>query len=312
MPGEPKEIANGDVIAEEEEAVDNGTNGEANVITQSQVEPEEREERHEAKDTCPTIVVVEPEEDREKLKQPDEATAESEARVELENQERESGVSCAEGKVESSSDSEKGQENAVQDEELDRGEKPAEKADKEEEVEPRVITESQESGDEMMLVPNSTLASMMEEGEVNPAEEVKESVEQVPEKDDIQPKEETANKKEEEAREEVAAKEELAAKEEVVTKVEVAAKEDVAAKMKDEVKSVGAQMEKRVQAEMEALVSDNLDGDKNSLTEGQTSHGDEKLLGKNNLCIQVKNAGWDPAIKQRIQTTPNGWQLLSV
>ena len=47
----------------------------------------------------------------------------------------------------------------------------------------------------------------------------------------------------------------------------------------DEAKEVGASLEHRVAAGMEEL---------------------------------VKIAGWDPTIKQRIKTTPNGWQLVSV
>ena len=77
MPGEIKEVANevsGDVIAEEEEAddtVDDVSNVEANAITTSQAESEEREVTPGANEMCPKIVVVEPEEDTEKLDQPE-------------------------------------------------------------------------------------------------------------------------------------------------------------------------------------------------------------------------------------------------
>ena len=229
---------NEEVIAEEEEVEESGDNvinGEANAATQSQVESEEKGEMVGGKEN-PKIVVVEPEEDTEKVEQAAE-TVESEVKVEMENQERESDVSVEE-KVESKPELEKGANE----------EKPPEEA---QEVEPRSVNEIPESGDEMMLVPNSTLASMMEQGDANAADDVKGGTEQVEEKEDTP----TSNQQaEREAKEEVETKK-VEAKEEVVAKVEVVTKEEITARIEDELKAVGAQMEQRVEAEIKALVS---------------------------------------------------------
>ena len=238
---------NEEVIAEEEEVEESGDNvinGEANAATQSQVESEEKGEMVGGKEN-PKIVVVEPEEDTKKVDEQaaetTEETVESEVKVEMENQERESDVSVAEGKV--------AEEKVESKPELEKGaneEKPPE-----EEVEPRSVNEIPESGDEMMLVPNSTLASMMEQGDANAADDVKGGTEQVEEKEDTP----TSNQQaEREAKEEVETKK-VEAKEEVVAKVEVVTKEDITARIEDELKAVGAQMEQRVEAEIKALVS---------------------------------------------------------
>ena len=235
---------NEEVIAEEEEVEESGDNvinGEANAATQSQVESEEKGEMVGGKEN-PKIVVVEPEEDTEKVDEQAAETVESEVKVEMENQERESDVSVeekvAEEKVESKPELEKGANE----------EKPPEEA---QEVEPRSVNEIPESGDEMMLVPNSTLASMMEQGDANAADDVKGGTEQVEEKEDTP----TSNQQaEREAKEEVETKK-VEAKEEVVAKVEVVTKEEITARIEDELKAVGAQMEQRVEAEIKALVS---------------------------------------------------------
>ena len=240
---------NEEVIAEEEEVEESGDNvinGEANAATQSQVESEEKGEMVAGKEN-PKIVVVEPEEDTEKVDEQaaemTEETVESEVKVEMENQERESDVSVAEEKV--------AEEKVESKPELEKGaneEKPPEEA---QEVEPRSVNEIPESGDEMMLVPNSTLASMMEQGDANAADDVKGGTEQVEEKEDTP----TSNQQaEREAKEEVETKK-VEAKEEVVAKVEVVTKEEITARIEDELKAVGAQMEQRVEAEIKALVS---------------------------------------------------------
>ena len=235
---------NEEVIAEEEEVEESGDNvinGEANAATQSQVESEEKGEMVGGKEN-PKIVVVEPEEDTEKVDEQAAETVESEVKVEMENQERESGVSVAEKVAEEKMESKP---------ELEQGaneEKPPEEA---QEVEPRSVNEIPESGDEMMLVPNSTLASMMEQGDANAADDVKGGTEQVEEKEDTP----TSNQQaEREAKEEVETKK-VEAKEEVVAKVEVVTKEEITARIEDELKAVGAQMEQRVEAEIKALVS---------------------------------------------------------
>ena len=298
---------NEEVIAEEEEVEESGDNvinGEANAATQSQVESEEKGEMVGGKEN-PKIVVVEPEEDTEKVDEQAAETVESEVKVEMENQERESDVSVAEGKV--------AEEKVESKPELEKGaneEKPPEEA---QEVEPRSVNEIPESGDEMMLVPNSTLASMMEQGDANAADEVKDGTEQVEEKEDTPTSNQQAAS-EREAKEEVETKK-VEAKEEVVAKVEVVTKEEITARIEDELKAVGAQMEQRVEAEIKALVS--LHG-KIILFSIENNFLPTMIFFMENFlptmifCDQVKNAGWDPAIKQRIQTTPNGWQLLSV
>ena len=238
---------NEEVIAEEEEVEESGDNvinGEANAATQSQVESEEKGEMVGGKEN-PKIVVVEPEEDTEKVDEQAAETVESEVKVEMENQERESDVSVAEEKV--------AEEKVDSKPELEKGaneEKPPEEA---QEVEPRSVNEIPESGDEMMLVPNSTLASMMEQGDANAADDVKGGTEQVEEKEDTPTSNQQAAS-EREAKEEVETKK-VEAKEEVVAKVEVVTKEEITARIEDELKAVGAQMEQRVEAEIKALVS---------------------------------------------------------